>query len=303
MKLRNLGEDAYIRRIARSGGSSRGVLRGIGDDAAVIRWTAGKLLLFASDMLIENIHFTLQQASPYQVGRKALAVNISDIAAMGGVPKYALVSLGIDPERSTEFIRDLYRGMRSIAKKYHVAIVGGDTSASKTMIVDVSIIGETEKGRYVTRNGARPGDIVLVSGSLGGPSDKHLTFIPRVSESRWLVENFHITSMMDISDGLLLDLSRILSASGVGAKIYASRIPVSGTSATFKKAVENGEDFELLFTMRPKEADQLFKKYPKSPITVPFSIIGEITSRNAGFRMVDPDGKSRKVLPRGYTHF
>ena len=303
MKLKDIGEMGLIGRLARRIKYDRSVVKGVGDDAAVIKWTKDRYLLYTCDMLIEDIHFKLGNATPFQIGWKALARNISDIAAMGGIPRYCLVSAGLNPELPVSFFDELYKGIAEIAKNFRVNIVGGDTSHSKKLVVDVSLIGEVEKKRLVLRGGAKKGDVILVTGSIGGSmKGKHLNFTPRVDEARMLTKKFKINSMIDISDGLILDLWRILDASKVGACLYQNTIPLSKEARFFDKAIREGEDFELLFTMNVKEAKRFFKtELPK--MKTPVTLIGEILNKRDGYKLVREDGRIERLHAKGYVHF
>jgi thiamine-monophosphate kinase len=303
MLIKNVGEIKLIKRLSKGIRLDDSVVRGIGDDAAVIKWTKDKHLLFTCDMLVEDVHFNTKKATPFQIGWKALGRNISDIAAMGGIPKYALVSIAADRATDVKLIDGIYKGMKAMATKFGVNIVGGDMSRSKKTVIDVSLIGEVEKKNLVMRRGAREGDIIFVTGSIGGSQKgKHLKFTPRVKESRELVNNFHLTSMIDVSDGLLLDLGRVLDQSRSGAIIFQDLVPISKAASSFDKAVTEGEDFELLFTMSPAEADKLLESGIGNKGT-PISVIGKITEKKKGLRIVRPNGIIDKVEPKGYLHF
>lgn len=302
-KIKDIGELGLIGRIAKKIRLDKTVIKGIGDDTAVIKWTGSKYLLFTCDMLIEDVHFRRRAATPFQIGWKALARNLSDIAAMGGAPRYALVSVGLDPNLPVSFADGIFDGMNALAKKFKVNIVGGDTSRSKKIVIDISLIGEVEKNKLTLRSGAREGDAIFVTGLLGGSiKAKHLNFTPRLDEARALVENYKINSMIDVSDGLLLDLWRLLDASSSGALIYEDLVPLSSQAGSFKEAVAGGEDFELLFTMPPSEAERFMKSYLKK-ITIPVSLIGEITSKGRGYRLIGSDWKEKKITNKGYLHF
>jgi thiamine-monophosphate kinase len=302
MQIKELGEIALIERLARSLKRDSSVLVGIGDDAAVIRWTKKEHMLLACDMLIEDVHFRLKEATPFQIGWKALAVNVSDIAAMGGLPRYAVVSIGVDPHLPVSFIDGLYDGMKALAKKFGVNIVGGDTNGSKKLVIDVALVGTVEKDKLVTRGGAKKGDLILLTGSIGGSiKGRHLDFVPRLKESRKLVGNFKINSMIDVSDGLLLDLARILRASEKGAFLYENYIPLSKDAGSFDEAVRAGEDFELLFTISVSEARKLFKRVASFGTDI--SLIGEVVDRKEGFKLVEKSGRIKDIKARGYTHF
>lgn len=303
MRIKDLGEIGLIRRVAANARTDSSVVKGIGDDTAVIKWTRNKYLLFTCDMLVEDVHFRRRLATPFQIGWKALARNISDIAAMGGVPKYALVSIGLDPDLAVSFADGIFEGMNTLAKKFKINLVGGDTVRSKRIVIDVSLIGEVEKDCLALRGGAKEGDAIFVTGFLGGSiKGKHLDFMPRLNEARKLVKNFKINSMIDISDGLLLDLSRVLDASSVGALIYEDLIPLSKDASSFESAVTDGEDFELLFTMPHKEAERLIR-HNVSQFDVPMSLIGEVTSKKRGYRLIGRDWREKKIGKKGYVHF
>lgn len=303
MKVKDIGEMRLIERIARNIKDDKSVVKGIGDDTAVLRWTKDKYLLFTSDILVEDVHFRRRSATPYQIGWKALARNVSDIAAMGGVPRYALVSIALDPGLPVSFIDGIYKGIQTLAEKFSLNIVGGDTSSSRDIVVDISLIGEVERENLVLRSGARKGDLILMTGSVGGSvKGRHLNFIPRLSESRRLVEGFKINSMIDISDGLVLDLLRILDASRVGGRIYQNLIPLAREADSFENAIIEGEDFELLFTMSIKEARRFFKT-TLAKMRTPVTLIGEITDKKYGNRLIGPDGGEKKLKRKGYLHF
>ncbi|MCX5680537.1 MAG: thiamine-phosphate kinase [Candidatus Omnitrophica bacterium] len=303
MKLKDVGEIGLIKGFARTMRLDGSVVKGSGDDAAVIKWTRSKYLLLTCDMVVEDVHFKLRDALPFDIGWKAMARNISDIAAMGGLPRYALVSVAIDPGKSVSFARELVKGMNAAASRFNVNIVGGDMSRSKSLMIDISLAGEVEKRNVVLRSGAKPGDLILVTGSIGGSGKgRHLNFIPRVSEAREIVKRFKVNSMIDISDGLVMDLWRILDASKAGATLYQNAIPLSKDAGSFKKAISEGEDFELLFTMKISEAKRFFKTY-LGKMKTPVTLIGEITEKKNGYKLVNGQGKEEKLGPRGYAHF
>jgi thiamine-monophosphate kinase len=303
VKIREIGELELINRISRKIKNDRSVVKGIGDDTAVIKWAQGKYLLFTCDMLIEGTHFKRSCATPFQIGWKALARNLSDIAAMGGTAKYALVSIGLDPGLPVSFADGILDGMNAIARRFKVNIVGGDTSRSSKIVIDVSLIGEVKKDRLTLRSTAREGDAIFVTGFLGGSiKGKHLDFTPRLEEARRLVENFKINSMIDISDGLILDLWRILDVSKKGAILYEDLIPISNKADSFEKAVTDGEDFELLFTMDAKEAERFMRSWSLK-FRMPVSLIGEITAKRRGYKLIGRDWKEKNIGKKGYLHF
>ncbi|MFH0839044.1 MAG: thiamine-phosphate kinase [Candidatus Omnitrophota bacterium] len=304
--ISEIGECGFIERIRRRylARKNKHVVCGIGDDTAVLTHTKDTYLLFCSDMLIEDVHFTFNNTpGGFKVGWKALGVNISDIAAMGGTAKFCVVSLGIPRGVSIAFLDDFYRGLGAIAKKFSVSIVGGDTNRSDKFVVDIALIGEVKKTNLVLRSGAQVGDTILVTGSLGGSLyGRHLSFTPRIKESRFLVSNFKITSMIDISDGLAKDLSHIIKESKVGAMLYEAHIPISKNCKDIKHALSDGEDFELLFTMAPREAERLLKKRQR-PFHTKISKIGTITKRRDGLTLVNKKGNIRKLKEPGFEHF
>jgi thiamine-monophosphate kinase len=234
------------------------------------------------------------------VGRKALAVSISDIASCGGLPRYALVSLGMPKSTSVDLVDKLYGGMISLAKSYKINIVGGDISSAQFLTINVSLLGEVEKENLLLRSTALPGDFIFVTGELGGSiSGKHLKFTPRLKEARFLVKNFKINSMIDVSDGLVQDLGHILEESNVGAFIYEKLLPLSNQARDLADALYTGEDFELLFTMPRKEAAKLMPMKKR----INCRLIGEIADRKEGLRLVDGKGSIKLLKLRGFRHF
>ena len=285
----------YISKLLKIG--NKKVIKGIGDDCAVLDYTREKYLLFSCDMIIEGTHF-LHNVPAYQIGWKSLAVSISDIAAMGGVPRYALISCGIPKSKGTRFLKEIFKGLQDIAGRFNISIIGGDTNLSSKVIVDTTIIGDVEKELLVRRDGAKPGDLIFVTGTLGEGRHRHLTFIPRVKEARMLVERFKINAMIDLSDGLGMDLGRIASASRVGAYIYRSLIPLPDRITSIDRALYGGEDFELLFTASIKESRRIMKHIGKLPV----SLIGEMLPKDCGVMIIDENGKARSLKTKGYRH-
>ncbi len=298
MLIRQIGEFALIERIRKKIRTDSSVVEASGDDCAVVKFSRDKFQLLTCDMLIEGVDFTPRE-KPYPVGRKALAVSLSDIAACGGIPRYALVSLGLPSKTPLESVDELHRGMRDLARRYHVNLVGGDFSRADKLTIDVAVVGEVEKKNLVLRRRAKEGDIIFVSGFLGGSiRGKHLRFTPRLSEARWLVGNFKVNSMIDVSDGLTQDLAHILKASSVGALIYEGLIPLSRQARNLDDALYGGEDFELLFTLSPLEAKRLIHSKEKI-----FTPIGEIVPRSRGLRLIAKDGREKIIRPGGFRHF
>lgn len=298
MRLSDLGEIALIERIKKSISTDSSVVKGSGDDCAVLKLDAKRYTLATSDLLVEGTDFT-HKDDAYLVGRKAIAVSLSDIAACAGIPRYCLVSLGVPAATKVAFAARLLKGMRDIAKIYRLNIVGGDLSRARQLVIDVSIFGVVEKKNLVLRSGARCGDIIFVSGALGGSiSGKHLKFTPRLKEARFLAQNFKLNSMIDISDGLAQDLNHLLRESGVGAVIYEELIPLDKAAAGLCDALYSGEDFELLFTMPLEEARRLIRKKMK-----PFRPIGEIRDKSCGLRLIDRNNREKILKPGGFRHF
>jgi len=299
MLIGKLGEFGLIDRFRKSIKTDSSVVRGSGDDCAVLKFDRHNYQLFTCDMIVEGVDFTSKD-NPRLVGRKALAVSISDIAACGGIPRYAVVSLGIPRDTQLAYIDKVSTGLFALAREFKVNVVGGDISRSLRLVIDVSLLGVVEKKCLVLRSGAKPGDIIFVTGRLGGSlNGKHLRFIPRIKESRYLVKNLKINSMIDISDGLLQDLGQILKESRAGAVIYADRIPLSRQARGLAEAFYAGEDFELLFTLSPIEAKRLLKKELLSG----YRPIGRIMEKGFGLKLVGNDGRQRKIAPRGWQHF
>jgi thiamine-monophosphate kinase len=297
MLIKKLGEFGLISRIRRLIKTDSSVIKGIGDDCAVIKFTKNKYLLFTCDMLVEGVDFT-KKDSPFLAGRKALAVSISDVAACCGLPRYALVSLGLPKKSRVKLVDDVYRGINSLAKQYKINIVGGDLSEAKQLTIDISLLGFVEKRNLVLRSGSQEGDIICVTGDFGGSiHGKHLRFTPRLKEARFLAKNFKINSMIDVSDGLILDLNHILKESKVGAVIYEDLIPVNKNALDLKDALTSGEDFELLFTLSLKEARRLTAR---GNVFIP---IGYITGKTFGLQLMDKLGRKKRILPRGFVHF
>ena len=308
--------------------SDLSIIQGMGDDVAVFE-TKGKALLATTDILIEGIHFKQTWMDPYHLGRKALAVNLSDIAAMGGTPKYFLLSLGLPKGLSLSFVSRFYRGLKEMAKPFQVDLIGGDTSLSQNIIINICLLGEGKKGNLLYRKGARVGDDLFVTGSLGdsalglnilrrrGPGakpraliEKHLSPRPRIELGQAIGRQRLATAMIDVSDGLLIDTAHLLEESGKGTRIWEDRIPLSRSfqkhSASYAKdpyalALSGGEDYELLFTAPPPMRDKIasLALLHKIPITR----IGEILPSRKGFRIVRRDGTEDSPSHLGFDHF
>ena len=334
---KNLSEFALIERFrSHLPPASKRVIVDIGDDCAVLDSPGRNYQLVSTDALVESIHFDLNTISPEQLGRKSLAVNISDIAAMGGVPHSAVIALGIPSDLSTKFLDRFYKGIAEHCQNYGLNLVGGDTVASpKHLFINITILGEVSKKRLFTRSGARPGDAIFVTGYPGDSAlglqllqsrrkkwngsakwkqaltKKHLDPMPRLAESRRLSRSkARISSMIDLSDGLVQDLGHILEASKVGAILNENCLPLSPALTNICElnhlnpldfTLAGGEDYELLFTLHPDDVKNLSRQFLTAD--VPVTQIGEITSAT-GIQISREDG-SKETLQNamGFDHF
>lgn len=296
MKLAHLGETRLIAALTRRLPRGPDVRVGVGDDCAVIGSArAARWALLKTDAVVEGVHFRSDE-DLRRVGWKALCRAISDIAAMGGTPEHALVTLAISREAKLEDMQALYSGLRAAARQFHVAIVGGETSRSPgPLFISIALTGSVERVRCTTRAGGRPGDFLYVTGRLGGSgTGKHLSFTPRVIEARWLVSHVKVRAMMDISDGLAADLPRLADASACDYELEESRIPRS-PGCTLGQALTDGEDFELLFAVAPRHASKLERAWRKKFSRLPLTRVGKLITKSAG--------KLRPVRARGFDHF
>jgi thiamine-monophosphate kinase len=308
--LHQLGEREVIRRLAKLLPGRDDVRVGIGDDAAVVQVEGShKDFLLASDSVIEGTHF-LQDAPPEQIGHKAIGRVLSDFAAMGGEPLWGLIDVVANRDMPIERLAGVYKGAAKLAKKYGLAIVGGDMAGGPALELHVFGVGEIQKKSAILRSGAQTGDAIFVTGSLGGSlQGKHLTFEPRLEEGLWLRESRWANSMIDISDGLATDLGHLLERSKAGAEILAEKIPVSDAARAMKdkrtpleRALFDGEDFELLFTVS-SEKQHMFESSWKDVFELPCTAIGRITDRPGGIVLADAAGKKKSLKDFGYEHF
>ncbi len=294
-------ELALIDWIRQRAASAPSLQLGIGDDCAV--WQpSGSPLLFTTDVLMEDVDFRVVETTPQLIGRKAMAVNLSDIAAMAGRPIAALVGVALTKSRGFEFAKHLHEGMQLLSEEFGVAIIGGDTNTwDGPLVISVTLIGEATERGPVRRSGAKPGDWLFVTGPLGGSIlGHHLTFTPRVREALELHRLVDLHAMIDLSDGLAADLHHLLDESGVGATLFEDSLPVSEAArrmtdgrSSLEHALSDGEDFELLFAVSPSDGEKLFAT--ASGVTA--TRIGEIESQ-PGCRIQMRDGSLRDV-PRG----
>jgi thiamine-monophosphate kinase len=318
-----MNEFELIARLTKTLPTNETVVTGAGDDCAVLDLGVPEnLILFKTDAVVEGIHFT-RETPPEKIGRKALARCLSDIAAMAGMPAAALVTIALPENFDAEFVAKIYDGLNALAEKFHVAVVGGETTTNPGhILISIALIGTVLRGKQVLRSGAKIGDAIFVTGELGGSiADKHLDFEPRLEEARWLAEHFHIHAMLDLSDGLGGDLRHILHASKVGAEILKSAIPVSRAAKvgpsrcddrTAQRAVPtakspvlaaltDGEDFELLFTVASKSAVNLLDAWKKKFPKLKLSCIGKIVAGD-GIVIRDKHG-AHPLNAQGYAHF
>ena len=271
------------------------MLVGAGDDCAVIgRPRDARWQLLKTDAVVEGIHF-LATDNPQRVGWKALCRAISDIAAMGGVPAHALITLAAPSTTHVARVKALYTGLRKAARKYGVAIVGGETSCSPgPLFLSIALTGWVERKCCVLRSGGRPGDLLYVTGRLGGSlAGKHLDFRPRLDEARWLVSHFKPRAMMDLSDGLAADLPRLAAASRCGYVVEEGRLPLH-RGCTRVQAMTDGEDFELLFALAPRSATALEAAWKQRFPRIPLTRIGQL---------LHPSSFILHPSLRGHDHF
>lgn len=306
-----MGEFSFIKWIRGRQKRRKDVILGIGDDCALINVSSDKLCLITTDMLVDGTHFNLKECTLHDVGRKAIACNISDVAAMGCRATAAVVSICFPAHFPETSAKELYRGIWSIADKYNIEIVGGDSiSGHAPLCINITMLGRDEGLKPIRRSGAKVGDTILVTGVLGGSIlGKHLHFEPRLHEGLTLNKNFTVHAMIDISDGLAADLNHILEESHVGAILYEDQIPISEAAGEISKktgntplhhALSDGEDYELLIVMSRMQAKKVMESniFPKKMI----SRIGEIV-QGQGIWMRDIKGNIRRIKPQGYEHF
>jgi thiamine-monophosphate kinase len=325
-------------RALRERASTKSSVTGIGDDAAVLQIGPGKQSVITTDLLIEDVDFRRATIPPNLLGHKALAVSLSDIAAMGARPRWSLISIGIPADVwETDFVDRMYSGWFELANRYDVQLIGGDTSRTdEKIVIDSIVLGECAANQAVKRSGAKPGDQIFVTGSLGAaaagfrlvergahlaeqnPDDEETQKLdgvllrqlrpePRVGWGIVLGEQRLATSMIDISDGLSSDLNHVCEASGVGALIDSSLLPIDhqvtelcGRRALdpLQLALHGGEDFELLFTVNPKDIARLPRRVDGTPITR----IGEIRDHDKGVR-ISEGARIWELNPGGWRHF
>ena len=301
-------ELSFVRWLRERAVSHPQVPLGIGDDAALVEISAGHVSVVTTDMLMDGVDFRLAEVSPRLVGRKSLAVNLSDIAAMGARPVAAFVSVSLPRAGGEPLARELYEGLFELAAEYETAIAGGDTNSwDGPLVINVTLIGEVQAERAWLRGGAKPGDKILVTGDFGGSIlGKHLTFAPRLKAAAWLSEHAEIHAAMDVSDGLSLDLARLLTESRCGAEMDLDRVPISEAArqlaqntgkSPLEHALGDGEDFELILAVPPSEAERLLAI---QPLDTRLTCIGEFVEE-PGLWATSQGGR-RALAPQGYEH-
>lgn len=327
MRLREIGEFGLIERIRKATPKGRGVRLGIGDDAAWVEWRKNSLLI-TSDLLIEGVHFDLKWTSFYSLGHKTLAVNLSDLAAMGGNPAYLILSLGIPVDFKAEDVEEFYRGIRVLASQSGVALVGGDTSASRRFFISATLVGYAPHGA-ITRGGGKVGDDLYVTGTLGDSAlglellkekkdgtkrdgvayllSRHRFPTARLKAGALLAREKLAKAMIDLSDGLLQDLGHLCRASGIGAVVWQEALPLSrayrswaGRKGTLY-ALTGGEDYELLFCLRRRDRARLEKI--KKRLGVPITRIGRCVPSKEGIKVINRKGEPLSISVTGYDHF
>jgi thiamine-monophosphate kinase len=322
MKLSELGEFGLIRRLAPLLGEPADGEIWVGDDTAVLRAPAGTIL-FTADLLVDGVHFDRALTGPEDLGWKAIAVNASDAAAMGGIPRRAVVSLGLPSNVEVEWLEGLYAGMRQCCNTYGMAVVGGDVSRCRTLVISVALLGNPAGRLVVSRGGARVGDAVCVTGVLGASAAglellrsgnggagldlvrAHLRPVPRVRESEVLRRHLP-TAMIDVSDGFAADLGHLCEASGVGVVVHADRLPVFDASGVtlatpaLDLALGGGEDYELCFTIPPDRAVAAAEAVTAATRT-PVTVVGEVVEAAEGRTLVR-DGARQELGAAGWDH-
>ena len=336
--IKRLRQRALRRRVAINDAHPSSLHLGIGDDAAVIRQYAGRDTIITTDLLVEEIDFRRDAMPPRLLGHKALAVSLSDVAAMGARPRWALLSIGVPRDVwDSPFLDQFYEGFFTLAGRYDVTLIGGDVSRTpERVVIDSIVVGETARGHAILRAGARPGDHIFVTGTLGGAAAglrlilggarltkgsgrqrdtrtieqlllRQLRPEPRVGWGMILGKERLATALIDLSDGLSSDLAHLCDESGTGALIEASRIPIDPLLVEvceqegldpYSLALHGGEDFELLFTVRPRNLARL----PKRIGGVPVTYIGDVTDRSKRLRILER-GRARALRPAGFSHF
>ena len=333
MGLKEIGEFGFIKRISRGClVRPEGVIKGIGDDAAAFRTDSRLAALLTTDLLVERVHFLREAISAYELGHKSLAVNLSDIAAMGGTAREAFVSIAIPEGYELDALEDLFQGMKDLAARYAVNILGGDTTRSRTdLIISVAVYGQVPEDEMLTRGAARPGDVLFTTGCLGDsraglhlilnqiPIDTpelksllaaHLHPEPHLREGRLLASSGGVRAAIDVSDGLSSDLGHILEESRVGARIQAEKLPISENLRSYCRrfgkspvdyALAGGEDYVLLLTASAERFGEVARGF-QGTFGRPLYAIGEITD-SLTMELLGPGATLTPIVPSGWDHF
>ncbi|HCG99300.1 MAG: thiamine-phosphate kinase [Candidatus Aquicultor primus] len=332
MKVKDIGEFALIERIAQIvEQADERVILTIGDDTAVVKKTELDYALLTTDLMVEDVHFTFKSITPHQLGYKSIAVNISDIAAMGGLPRYAVVSLALPPETEVAYVEDLYRGMAEVSRANDVRIVGGDVTRSEKLIINVALMGEVEEEKLSRRSDAQACDIIMVTGELGAsaaglrlvlhpdiePKVKNAAALkmahfqpkPQIKAGR-ILSSLGVNAMEDISDGLASEVAHICEASGVGARIHLNKVPIAAgvdnvAALTGERAIDlalsGGEDYGLVFTLSPHLQGAVERAFAEAGLKV--TVVGEVLEGSHGITVIDWAGAESPMKQSGYTHF
>jgi thiamine-monophosphate kinase len=333
MNLKEIGEFGFIKKI--SHGClirSDNIVKAIGDDAAAFETEPGRLTLITTDLLVERIHFLRNTISGLDLGYKSLAVNLSDIAAMGGTAREAFVSIAIPDDCPLDYLEAIYDGIKNLATRFDVNVLGGDTTSSKKdLIINIVVQGTVPKDELLCRDGARPGDLIFSTGYLGDSKaglhlilnqieansktlkallKAHLLPQPHLHEGRFLARQPGVHAAIDTSDGLSSDLGHIAEESQVGARLFAEKIPISQNLKAFctrfdfnpiDYALSGGEDYTLLCTIAAENADQITGAFERE-FKRPLFPIGEITAKKQ-IEVIYPDGETKPLIPTGWDHF
>jgi thiamine-monophosphate kinase len=293
--LRELGEDQLLAQVFPSLNRNSRVIIGAGDDCAVVKFRGAKdWLLLKTDCVVEEVHFT-KETNARAVGWKAIMRALSDFAAMSGIPEFAIITLVAPGKKKESWVGELYRGLNRAAARFDVAIVGGEISETAgQMVIVVSVAGFVERHRCILRSGGKANDDLFVTGELGGSiRGRHLRFVARIDEARWLTANFKVHAMIDLSDGLGTDVPRLARASKLGFSIDQRALPLS-RGCSIQQAISDGEDYELLFAISPRERRRLEKLWRKKFPKLPLTRIGKFNQQSE---------ISDQQLPSGYVHF
>jgi thiamine-monophosphate kinase len=329
----SVGEFAFIDKIRESlKKKNPSVVLGVGDDAALFKPTAGHELVFTTDMLVEGRHFDFKWITPWQLGAKTMAVNLSDCAAMGARPTVAVVSLGVPKKFPVADMEAFYDGMKSWGESFGAQIVGGDTVGSDQFVVNIAMIGEVESGRALKRSGAKAGDALFVTGTLGDSAaglyalqhsatkgketaslliKRHLTPLPRFNVGRALSTQKLASSAIDISDGLSSEIHHLCEESGTGAEIHEEAMPLSPSLLHFCEenglkpldfVLNGGEDYELLFTVSLTKISEVVRNLP-AETGVACKSIGRMVPKAKGITLITRKGEKIPLKPKGFDHF